>query len=182
MVLIWTALPLGTGPPMDLGSRAEKWEPSSDPRGARMSPVLVFLAVATTPRYMPPIADAAGHQDAPVVVAAGLDVLLNPRIHAVVICQYIEIIHHNDSILHILLEQLTQITRPRIHTQDPQHTRVAGELHQRGPARQHQHDPLPVLQQPVGSEVQRRRPPRPPGCVSGSCSAPSAESRSECSP
>ena len=32
------------------------------------------------------LVDAAGHQHAPVVVAAGLDVLLNPRIHAVVIC------------------------------------------------------------------------------------------------
>ena len=97
-----------------------------------------------------------------MVVAAGLDVLLNPRIHAVVVRQCIEIIHHNDSILHILLEQLTQITRPRIHAQDPQHTRVVGELHQRRPARQHQHDPLPVLQQPVGGEVQRRGPPRTP--------------------
>ena len=36
--------------------------------------------------HAPDLVDAAGHQHAPVVVAAGLDVLLDPRIHVVVIC------------------------------------------------------------------------------------------------
>ena len=58
------------------------------------------------------LVDAAGHEDAPVVVAAGLDVLLNPRIDVVVVCQCIEIIHHNHSVLRFLLEQLTQIIGP----------------------------------------------------------------------
>ena len=105
------------------------------------------------------LVDAAGHEDAPVVVAAGLDVFLNPRIDVVVVCQCIEIIHYNDGVLRILLEQLAQIIGPRIHAQDAQHTRVVGELHERGLAGQHQHDLLPVLQEPVGGEVQRCGPP-----------------------
>ena len=65
------------------------------------------------------LVDAAGHEDASVVVAAGLDVLLNPRIDVVVVCQCIEIIHHNDGVLRILLQQLAQIIGSCIHAQDP---------------------------------------------------------------
>ena len=50
------------------------------------------------------LVDAAGHQDTPVVVAAGLDVLLNPRIHAVVVGQHFEIVHYNDGVLWLILQ------------------------------------------------------------------------------
>ena len=65
-----------------------------------------------------------------MMVTAGLDVLLNRRVDLVVICQYIEIIHHNDRVLRIHLH-LVHIAGLAIHAQDAQRTRIVSEFHER---------------------------------------------------
>ena len=50
------------------------------------------------------LVDAAGHEDAPVVVTTGFDVLFNHWVNVVFVGQYFEIVHYNNGVLWLILQ------------------------------------------------------------------------------